>query len=65
MLFYQLSNMKKEAEVSSEMFVHSYQTSRHLTLKEIKLTFRILLVCHCSDMSHILLVVVACSLGVK
>jgi len=42
------------------MFVLSYQTSRHLVLKEIKLTFHMLLVCHCSDTSHIVLVVVAC-----
>ena len=65
MLLYPFSTMKKEAGVSSEMFVLSYQTSRHLTLKENKLTFHMLLVCHCSDTSQIVLVMVAYSLGVK
>jgi len=60
MLLYPLSTMKGEAGVSSEMFVLSCQTSRHLALKEIKLTVHMLLVFHCSDTSHVVLVVVAC-----
>jgi hypothetical protein len=48
--------MKLEAALLSEMLVLIYQTSRRLVLKEI--TFHIPLMFHCSDASHIVLVVV-------